>query len=155
MDYNIEIKTSPEWDKKYHPDIEEFSDLVYNLVDEYLPLERVVIQSFDFRVLKYWNKKYPEIRLYALIENKKSIDANLAALGFKPFGYSPYFELLNKEQVNYLHKQKIRVIPWTVNETRDMLSLKGMGVDGIITDYPDRAKKYKMTLSIQAKGGKK
>lgn len=155
VDYNIEIKTNREWDMKYHPGVEEFSDLVYNLVDEYLPLERVVIQSFDFRVLKYWHKKYPEIRLYALVENKKSIDANLTALGFKPAAYSPNFELLNKEQVIYLHKQKIRVIPWTVNEVRDILSLKGMGVDGIITDYPDRAMKYKMTLSIQSKGGKK
>ena len=51
--------------------------------------------------------------------------------------------------MNYLHEQKIRVIPWTVNEVSEMLSLKGMGVDGFITDYPDRARKYKMTLNIQ------
>jgi len=149
VDYNIEIKSSPEGDKKFHPSVEEFSDLVYNLVDQYLPLERIVIQSFDFRVLKYWHKKYPHIRLAALVENTKSIDKNLEALGFKPSVYSPYFKLLTKDKVNYLQKQKIRVIPWTVNEVSDMLSLKGMGVDGFITDYPDRAKKYKMTLNIQ------
>jgi glycerophosphoryl diester phosphodiesterase len=40
------------------------------------------------------------------------------------------------------------VIPWTVNEEKDMLVMKGMGVDGFITDYPNRAAKYKMTLSI-------
>ena len=56
VDYNIEIKSSPEGDKKVHPSVEEYSDLVYNLVDQYLPLERIVIQSFDFRVLKYWHK---------------------------------------------------------------------------------------------------
>lgn len=155
VDYNIEIKTDPSWDKKYHPSVEEFSDLVYNLVNEYVPLERLVIQSFDFRVLKYWHQKYPEIRLSALVENKKSIDANLADLGFKPAVYSPHFSLLSRDKVSHLRKQKIRVIPWTVNEISDMLSLKGMGVDGIITDYPDRAMKYKMTLSIQHKGGKK
>ena len=155
VDYNIEIKSSPEGDKKFHPSIEEYSDLVYNLVDEYIPLERLVIQSFDFRVLKYWHTKYPSIRLAALVENPKSIDANLEALGFKPSVYSPHFRLLSREKVSYLHQQKIRVIPWTVNEISEMLSLKGMGVDGIITDYPDRAKKYKMTLNIQHKGGKK
>jgi glycerophosphoryl diester phosphodiesterase len=148
VDYNIEIKSSPEGDKKFHPGVEEFSDLVYNLLDQYLPLERIVVQSFDFRVLKYWHKKYPHIRLSALVENNKSIDSNLTTLGFKPSVYSPYHKLLSKEKVNYLHKQKIRVIPWTVNEVSEMLSLKGMGVDGFITDYPDRAKKYKMTLNI-------
>jgi glycerophosphoryl diester phosphodiesterase len=155
VDYNIEIKTSPEGDKKFHPTVEEFSDLVYQLVDEYIPLERVVIQSFDFRVLKYWHHKYPEIRLAALVENTKTIEANLADLGFKPSTYSPYFRLLNRDKVKYLHQQRIRVVPWTVNEISDMLSLKGMGVDGLITDYPDRAKKYKNTLSIQHKGGRK
>ncbi len=153
VDYNIEIKSTPEGDNKYHPDIEEFSDLVFAVVDQYIPLDRLVIQSFDFRVLKYWRKKYPTVRLAALVENTKSIDQNLAELGFKPSIYSPYYKLLTKEKVTYLHQQKIRVIPWTVNEVADMLSLKGMGVDGLITDYPDRASKYKMTLNIQPKGG--
>jgi glycerophosphoryl diester phosphodiesterase len=149
VDYNIEIKSTADGDKKFHPPVAEFSDLVYNLLDEYIPLDRVVIQSFDFRVLKYWHKKYPHMRLAALVENTKSIDSNLLALGFKPSVYSPYYRLLSKEKVNYLHSQKIRVIPWTVNEVSEMLSLKGMGVDGFITDYPDRARKYKMTLNIQ------
>ena len=154
VDYNIEIKSSPEGDKKFHPQVEEFSDLVYQLVDEYIPLDRLVIQSFDFRVLKYWHRKYPDIRLAALVENTKSIDANLQDLGFKPSTYSPNFKLLSREKVHYLHQQKIRVIPWTVNEISEMLSLKGMGVDGLITDYPDRARKYKNTLSIQPKGAR-
>ena len=149
VDYNIEIKSTQAGDKKFHPTVEEYSDLVYNLVDQYIPLERLVIQSFDFRVLKYWHQKYPQIRLAALVENTKSIDTNLDALGFKPSIYSPYFKLLSKDKVTYLRQQKIRVIPWTVNEVSDMLSLKGMGVDGFITDYPDRAGKYKMTLNIQ------
>jgi glycerophosphoryl diester phosphodiesterase len=151
VDYNIEIKSTPDGDKKFHPAVDEFSDLVYQLLDQYIPLERVVIQSFDFRVLKYWHKKYPEVRLAALVENAKSIDANLDELGFNPSIYSPYYKLLNKEKVKYLHKKKIRVIPWTVNEETEMLAFKGMGVDGFITDYPDRAKKYKMTLNIQPK----
>jgi len=151
VDYNIEIKSTREGDNKFHPAVEEFSDLVYQLVDQYLPMERVVIQSFDFRILKYWHKKYPEVRLAALVENTKSIDANLNALGFKPSVYSPYYKLLNRQKVLYLKKMKIRVIPWTVNEESEMLVFKGMGVDGFITDYPDRARKYKMTLNIQSK----
>lgn len=154
VDYNIEIKTLPEDDNKFHPKPEVFSDLVYNLVDQYLPLDRVVIQSFDFRVLKYWHEKYPDVRLAALVENKKTVDENLTALGFAPSVYSPYFQLLSKDDAKNLHERKIRVIPWTVNEESDMLSLKGMDVDGFITDYPDRAARFKRTLNIKPKGKK-
>ncbi len=177
VDYNIEIKSLPAGDNKFHPSTEEYSELVFSLVDQYIPLERLVIQSFDFRVLKYWHKNHPEVRLAALVENKKSVDQNLNALGFIPSIYSPDFKLLTNESVNYLHTKtvsqpilteiksstnllpsgqseaRLRVIPWTVNETHDMLALKGMGVDGFITDYPDRAAKFKMTLNIKA--GKK
>jgi glycerophosphoryl diester phosphodiesterase len=149
VDYNIEIKTTEDGDKKFHPTPEVFSDLVYNLLDQYLPMERVVIQSFDFRVLKYWHQKYPKVRLAALVENTKSVDSNLDDLGFKPSIYSPYFELLSKEKVQYLQRQKIRVIPWTVNEEKDMKKIKDMGVDGFITDYPDRA--AKLGLGIRRK----
>jgi glycerophosphoryl diester phosphodiesterase len=77
--------------------------------------------------------------LAALVENKKPVDENLRALAFIPSIYSPYFELLTKEDVKYLQRQKIRVIPWTVNEVADMKKIREMGVDGFITDYPDRA----------------
>jgi glycerophosphoryl diester phosphodiesterase len=43
VDYNIEIKSSPEDDDKFHPTPKEFSDLVFNLIDQYLPVDRVGI----------------------------------------------------------------------------------------------------------------
>lgn len=151
VDYNIELKSSPEGDNKFHPSPQVFSDLVYKLIDEYLPWDRVVIQCFDFRVLRYWHEKYPDVRLSAVVDNKKTIEENLDDLGFMPSIYSPYYKLLTKEDVKWLHDKKIRVIPWTVNETNDMLSLKGMNVDGFITDYPDRAAKFKRTLNLKAR----
>lgn len=154
VDYNLEIKSSPEGDTKFHPKPEVFSDLVFQLLDEYLPLDRIVIQSFDFRVLRYWHEKYPEIRLAALVMNKKTVDENLTDLGFTPSIYSPHYQLLKREDVKNLHEKNIRVIPWTVNEEKDMLSLKGMDVDGFITDYPNRAAKFKRTLNIKPNGKK-
>lgn len=154
VDYNIEIKSSPETDKKFHPSVEEYSRLVYELMDEYIPMDRLVIQSFDFRVLKYWHEKYPEIRLSALVGDNKSVDAHLEQLGFVPSVYSPQYKLLDKAKVQYIHSKKMRVIPWTVNDTRDMLALKGMGVDGFITDYPNRSRRFRMTLNIPAKGSR-
>ena len=70
--------------------------------------------------------------------NRKSVAENLTDLGFKPDIYSCYFQLLTKEDVDYCHERDIKVIPWTVNKVEDMQGLIEMGVDGIITDYPDR-----------------
>lgn len=154
VDYNIEIKSSPDGDEKFHPTPAEFSDMVYSLLDEYLPMNRIIIQSFDFRVLKYWHEKYPHIKLAALVENLKSPEANLKDLGFEPLIYSPEYRLLNQSKVKWLHEKNIKVVPWTVNEIKDMLVLKGMGVDGFITDYPNRAKQFVNTLNIVPKDKK-
>ncbi len=154
VDYNIEIKSGVEGDDKFHPAPAEFSDLVYNLLDEYLPMDRIIIQSFDFRVLKYWHEKYPKIRLAALVEDRKAVETHLKELGFNPTIYSPYYRNINKSKVDALHERKIKVIPWTVNEVSEMLALKGMGVDGFITDYPNRAKQFIHTLNIVPRNGR-
>lgn len=159
VDYNIEIKSTQEGDRKFHPRPEEFSDLAHHTIDQYLPWDRVIIQSFDLRVLKYWHKKYPEVKLALLVENLKTIGENLSALGFVPDIYSPDYKLLDKNEVITLHSRvpsrevkpggksgRVRVIPWTVNDENEMTDLKAMGVDGIITDYPDRARKLNLTL---------
>ena len=114
----------------------------------------MVIQSFDFRVLKYWHEKYPEVRLSALVDNLKTIDENLQALGFIPSIYSPEFRLLSKDEIKHCHELNMRVIPWTVNEITDMLELKTWNVDGFITDYPNRAARFKRTLNIKVPNGK-
>lgn len=151
VDYNIEIKSVKGEEGKYQPSVQEFSDKVFEVINQYLPWERVVIQSFDFRVLQYWHKKYPKVRLAALVENKKSVASNLKDLGFSPSIYSPDFTLLKSQStVADLKKKKIRVIPWTVNEPEDMKRLKSWGVDGIITDYPNRALELGMGLKRTA-----
>ncbi len=157
VDYNIEIKSAPEGDNKFHPKPAEFCDLVYDFLDQYLPMNRVVIQSFDFRVLQYLHKKYPKLRLAILIDNLHSIKENIQKLGFTPSIYSPDFTLLSQDEIKTCHRLKMRVIPWTVNEEKDMTELKEWGVDGIITDYPDRARKLKLTLPIRSgsAGGRK
>lgn len=138
--YNIELKSSPKGDDIFHPGIEEFSALVNDLLTSSLSIDRYNVQSFDFRMLKHWHKTYPKTRLAALVENGRGVEANLRDLGFTPSIYSPYHILLNNEMVELCHENKMKVIPWTVNERSAMERLVKMGVDGIITDFPDRAK---------------
>src|SRR5688572_26053871 len=74
--YNIEIKSKPENDIKKHPLVEEFVDLVMNVINSKNIHDRTVIQSFDMRPLQLMNKKYPAIATSLLIENndKRTID---------------------------------------------------------------------------------
>ncbi len=145
--YNIEIKSSPKEIGKSQPEIAEFSDLVYNVIVKSLPLERVNMQSFDYNVLKHWYAqmqagKYKKIAMAVLIEPvaNNDVQVNLDKLGFKPDIWSPYYTQATPERVKQLHELGIRVIPWTVNKREDMEKVKAAGCDGVITDYPDRAK---------------
>lgn len=138
--YNIEIKSSEKGDNIFHPGVEKFSELVYELTTTMLPKERFTIQSFDFRVLKHWHEVYSDITLVALVENRNGVEANLNKLGFVPDIYSPNYFLLTKKAVTLCHEKGMKVVPWTVNEVKTMKRMVEMGVDGIITDYPNRAK---------------
>jgi glycerophosphoryl diester phosphodiesterase len=137
--YNIEIKSSPEGDGIYHPEVADFSDQVVKLISESIGWERVNIQSFDFRVLKYIHATYPEVPLAMLVENAATYKADLEELDFQPEIFSPYFVGLTPEIIQWLHEKGMKIIPWTVNTTDQMEKLLDMGVDGIITDYPNLA----------------
>lgn len=137
--YNIEIKSTPEDEKQgFQPDVKSFSDLVIKTIRAKLPDSRYTIQSFDWRVLQYIHEAYPEVRLVALLEEEMKPADVLKKLGFKPYVFSPYFKLLSKDVVQFFHAEGIKVIPWTLNEVGDMKEMMEIGVDGIITDYPNR-----------------
>ncbi len=140
VNYNLEIKSREDADNIYHPSVPKFSNLVYDLVNENLDWSRVTIQSFDFRVLQYFNNNYPNVTLALLIENDLYWNENIDSLGFMPEIYSCDYMLLSSEVVKELQNAGMKVIPWTVNERPDMDRLLEWGVDGIITDYPNRTK---------------
>jgi glycerophosphoryl diester phosphodiesterase len=136
--FNIEIKSNPVWDGIFTPSVPDFAKLV---VDEIKRLDiktLSTIQSFDPRALEAVKKLDPSVNLVYLIENEKDLKANLALLSFKPQVYSPYYLLVTKKLVKQCHRKKIKIVPWTVNDTQAMTDLVKMGVDGIITDYPNK-----------------
>ena len=139
IQYNIETKSDPKGDDMYSIlSQKNFVDLLVNVLNEKGIKDRVYIQSFDVRTLQYLHSNYPDFKTVLLIENKMSIAKNLKILGFTPNVYSPEFILLSKKKVNQLHQKNIKVIPWTINQEEDMKRIIDFGVDGIITDYPDR-----------------
>jgi glycerophosphoryl diester phosphodiesterase len=137
--YNIETKTQPTTDNIYHPAPAEFVELLMAVIKEKDIEEYVIIQSFDFRTLQYLHQHYPNMKTAMLIEDfdKRSLGDQLKALGFTPTIYSPAYQLVNEELVKKCHEQHIKVIPWTVDDKPKMDELKKIGVDGIISDYPN------------------
>jgi len=101
--------------------------------------DHVIIQSFDFRTLQYLHEHYPAIKTAMLIEDfdQRSFSEQIKLLGFTPDIYSPAYQLVDKKLVKKCHRQKMKIIPWTVNDKATIEKLKTMGVDGIITDYPN------------------
>ncbi|HEV7783064.1 MAG TPA: glycerophosphodiester phosphodiesterase [Chitinophagaceae bacterium] len=137
--YNIETKSNPAFDGVFQPKPEEFVELLMAVIREKHIEEQVIIQSFDFRTLQYLHEHYPAIKTAMLIEDfdKRTLEEQLKALGFTPTIYSPAYQLVTETLLKKCHDQNIKVIPWTVNEKEKITELKKLGVDGIITDYPD------------------
>jgi glycerophosphoryl diester phosphodiesterase len=135
--YNIEIKSNPATDSVYHPVPDQFVQLVMDVCRKKKLGKRGTIQSFDVRPLQRIHRQYPDVQLSYLTANTKSLEDNLAALGFKPRTYSPYYKTVTAETVKACRAQGILIVPWTVNTKPEMEQLIGLGVDGIISDYPD------------------
>ncbi|WP_127132462.1 glycerophosphodiester phosphodiesterase [Pseudoflavitalea rhizosphaerae] len=137
--YNIETKTQPATDNIFHPAPEEFVDLLMGVINKAGIADRVIIQSFDFRTLKVLHAKYPKTMTAALVEghDKRSLQQQLDELSFTPTIYSPHHSLVTKSVVEAIHQRNMKIVPWTVNDKAGIDKLKALGVDGVISDYPD------------------
>jgi glycerophosphoryl diester phosphodiesterase len=136
VNYNIETKCTPSGDTVFHPAPAEFTALLLKEIRNRGIEMRVIVQSFDIRTLQEMHRLAPEIKLAFLEGTGGEFSSKLSDLGFTPAIYSPDYRLVSDSLVRAAHAKGIRVIPWTVNDTTDMKRLIGMGVDGIITDYP-------------------
>lgn len=139
--YNIEIKTVEDGDDVFNPKPATFARLVYDEIKAQKMLKRVIVQSFDARVLREMRGISKRVPLAFLVSNKRGVTEHLEALGFDPDTYSPNFSLVSAEMITTCRKRRIKIVPWTVNEVADMERMRSFDLDGIITDYPDRAMK--------------
>lgn len=159
--YNIETKISPESPEETAPPA-PFADALVSLLRESGVAARSLVQSFDWRTLQRVQASAPEIATSYLTAERDWLD-NLArgrpgvsswSAGFDPDDYggsvprtvhaaggrvwSPYFRDLGPGDLDAAHELGLRVVVWTVNDRKDMADLIEAGIDGIISDYPDR-----------------
>lgn len=145
-------------------DPKKFVEIFNNIVKKYDMEDRVVLQSFDWQTLIEMKKLNPNISTSALwqkqpswgrdseslrrYEKKKS--SWLGGLDIKDYQgnpvkaahaigtdiISPYYTEISKQDVDEAHSLGMKVVPWTVNNEKDMNMLLDMGVDGIISYKP-------------------
>ncbi|WP_138722676.1 glycerophosphodiester phosphodiesterase family protein [Pedobacter ureilyticus] len=165
--YNIETKSSPAGDGFYNPSPDVFVRTMMAVINSKNIKGRVTIQSFDIRTLQVLHKEEPKATLSLLVsgkmniseeelkkyglsakeiaeymkqkeQNRGGLDEEIKRLGFVPNIYSPYYSGVDAELVKKAHGMKMQIVPWTVNKEEDMVALDKLGVDGIISDYPDK-----------------
>lgn len=138
VQYNIETKSAESGDGVFHPAPAEFVTLLLEVIQTKGIEDRTTVQSFDVRTLQEAKRLAPTLRQALLVENRRGVKKNIEALGYTPEVYSPYYRLVDKALRKYTREQGMQLIPWTVNKPKDIREMLQLGVDGIISDYPDR-----------------
>ncbi|MGL2965074.1 glycerophosphodiester phosphodiesterase [Flavobacterium sp. XGLA_31] len=123
---NIEIKTF------------EATQNILKIIDSHkFPKEKILISSFDWNALQEVRFHDDDIRIGVLTET--DIDLAMAFAKFiKAYAIHPYYHLLTKENTLQMQTKHFKVFAWTVNEPEDIIFVQSLGVDGIISDFPDR-----------------
>src|ERR1039457_427073 len=132
--FNVELKSFPlkPW---LAPAPERLASLLLGAIERHALAPRVLVQSFDIRVLRAMSRLAPHIRLSVLDELGARNFVSLARrAGTRIVG--PYHRLVTERRVASAHKAGVQVVCWTANQPRDWARLIRAGVDAIITDDP-------------------
>jgi glycerophosphoryl diester phosphodiesterase len=136
--YNIEIKAGPDGDDLWHPSPVELVARVVKLLKALNIENRYYLQSFDERQIQEVKRSYPEIPVaFLTADHGKTVEQHLKQVGFTPEIFSPYYKIVTKSMIAESRLAGMKIMPWTVNDSKTMKSLLKKGVDGIITDYPN------------------
>jgi glycerophosphoryl diester phosphodiesterase len=132
--FNIEVKSSPKT-QQYTPAPEEFSRMVAGAVREHGLQKRVIVQSFDWRIVKALRAVAPELTVAALYGTGDRSYVDIARETGAQL-VTPHFGAVTPEKVKAAHEAGIPIIPWTADQSADWSRLIAAGVDGIITNDP-------------------
>lgn len=142
---NLEAKSEPTR-PDLQPEPEVFAGLILQALKVHGFLDRVVIQSFDYRILAAVQRQAPQVPTAILIsENLLPLVPVARATGARIV--SPNHEWVTEALVKALHEAGVKVVPWTANTPEVWERLIAWNVDGIITDDPEA-----LIAHLKAKG---
>lgn len=111
---------------------------VINLAERHAMTPNILVSSFLHGTLLTIKELNGSIATAILIKESKE-DIISYASEFDVDAVNPHHRLVTHEFVENLHAAKLEVYPWTVNDSSTMKTLYSLGVDGVVTDYPDKA----------------
>ncbi|MFS4455077.1 glycerophosphodiester phosphodiesterase [Maribacter sp. 2304DJ31-5] len=114
------------------------------IMDNYIrehhwPRQNFMISSFDWNELEIMRTLNPEVDIAVLTE-ENPINAIPVAKKLNAVAINPNFRTLNADVVSRIKKENLKIYTWTVNEPDDIQQMRKLGVDGIITNYPERVR---------------
>ncbi|WP_411893752.1 glycerophosphodiester phosphodiesterase family protein [Winogradskyella sp. A2] len=136
--FNIELKSLPKHYGEYTPYPKEYVSIVLYEIEKSGFMFEVNLQSFDLNILEEIKIQSPKMPVALLVDEGENIDDKLLSLTYKPEIISPHYKLLTSDIVAEFQSVGYRIIPWTINDAKDLREMISFQVDGIITDYPDR-----------------
>ncbi|NLK07977.1 MAG: glycerophosphodiester phosphodiesterase [Firmicutes bacterium] len=111
-------------------------DKTLDAIREFGVLDMIIISSFHREYLEDVKQKSPDLEVALLYSTDiPDVLREVAECGWE--GLHPHFHLVDENLVETARELGLCVRPWTVNETIDMERFIRLGVDGVITDYPD------------------
>lgn len=135
----FEVKSEEPDYGTYQPEPAEYAAIIADEVKDFAYKENIVFMSFDPKLLDALYKTLPEYRyVYLTYKPFTSVKKFLKEISFTPFALGMYHPTISRKDIKKLHEKEIKVFAWTVNKLDQAEKLKEDGVDGIITDYPDR-----------------
>jgi glycerophosphoryl diester phosphodiesterase len=133
--FNIEMKSQPAR-PEMQPPAADYARLVAAAIRKHKLEQRVIIQSFDFTLLRALREEAPELRRSALYAGPARDFVELAREAGNAPIVSPHYMLVTPERVRQAHDAGLQVVPWTANTAEIWDKLIEAGVDAIITDDP-------------------
>ena len=104
--------------------------------------DKFIISSFKWDELEKIRELNMTIPIAVLVNsNVNPIDALPFAKKIKAIAINPYFKDLNQKNIEKIQSTGLKVFPYTINELDDIERMIKLGVDAIITDYPERINK--------------
>ena len=121
----------------------ETNKIIINYLNTYnFPVSKFIISSFRWDELKKIRSFNKDIPIAILVDSLYKIDdAIKLAKQINAVALNPNKEFITKEIVNKIQSKNIKVYPYTINTPRNIRKMRSMGVDAIITDYPERIKR--------------
>ena len=121
----------------------ETNKIIINYLNTYnFPVSKFIISSFRWDELKKIRSINKDIPIAILVDSLYKIDdAIKLAKQINAVALNPNKEFITKEIVNKIQSKNIKVYPYTINTPRNIRKMRSMGVDAIITDYPERIKR--------------